>query len=43
MDSTAFALCMDNRLPIVVFNMTDGRNLDKIVSGQRVGTLVKSE
>ena len=43
MDSTAFALCMDNHLPIVVFNMSDGRNLDKIVSGQRVGTLVKSE
>ncbi len=42
MDSTAFALCMDNNLPIVVFNMTDGSNLDKIVSGQRVGTLVKS-
>jgi uridylate kinase len=42
MDSTAFALCMDNNLPIVVFNMTDRRNLDKIVSGQRVGTLVKS-
>src|SRR5579875_2344424 len=43
MDSTAFALCMDNNLPIVVFNMTDGRNLDKIVSGERVGTLVKSD
>jgi len=42
MDSTAFALCMDNGLPIVVFNMTDGRNLDKIVSGQRVGTLVRT-
>jgi uridylate kinase len=42
MDSTAFALCMDNNLPIVVFNMSDGRNLDKIVSGERVGTLVKS-
>jgi uridylate kinase len=42
MDSTAFALCMDNNLPIVVFNMTDGRNLDKIVSGERVGTIVKS-
>jgi uridylate kinase len=42
MDSTAFALCMDNNLPIVVFNMTDGRNIDKIVSGERVGTLVKS-
>jgi uridylate kinase len=42
MDSTAFALCMDNNLPIVVFNMADGRNIDKIVSGERVGTLVKT-
>jgi uridylate kinase len=42
MDSTAFALCMDNNLPIIVFNMADGRNLDKIVSGQRVGTLVRT-
>ena len=42
MDSTAFALCMDNRLPIVVFNMSDGSNLDKIVSGARVGTLVRT-
>jgi len=42
MDSTAFALCMDNNLPIVVFNMAGGRNIDKIVSGQRVGTLVRT-
>jgi uridylate kinase len=42
MDSTAFALCMDNNLPIVVFNMTDGHNIDKIVSGERVGTLVRT-
>ncbi len=42
MDSTAFALCMDNNLPIIVFNMADGRNIDKIVSGQRVGTLVRT-
>jgi uridylate kinase len=42
MDSTAFALCMDNNLPIVVFNMSDGRNIDKIVSGERVGTLVRT-
>jgi uridylate kinase len=41
MDSTAFALCMDNNLPIIVFNMADGRNIDKIVSGERVGTLVR--
>jgi uridylate kinase len=42
MDSTAFALCMDNNLPIIVFNMAGGENIDKIVSGQRVGTLVKT-
>jgi uridylate kinase len=42
MDSTAFALCMDNALPIVVFNMADSRNIDKIVSGERVGTLVRT-
>jgi uridylate kinase len=42
MDSTAFALCMDNNLPIVVFNMADGTNFDKIVSGERVGTLVRT-
>jgi uridylate kinase len=42
MDSTAFALCMDNNLPIIVFNMADGSNIDKIVSGQRVGTVVRT-
>jgi uridylate kinase len=42
MDSTAFALCMDNNLPIVVFNMADGRNINRIVSGERVGTLVRT-
>jgi uridylate kinase len=42
MDSTAFALCMDNNLPIVVFNMADDRNINRIVSGERVGTLVKT-
>lgn len=40
MDSTALALCMENRMPIVVFNMGDERNIDRIVSGERVGTLV---
>jgi uridylate kinase len=43
MDSTALSLCMDNGLPIYVFNMEDERNIDRIVSGERVGTLVTSE
>jgi uridylate kinase len=42
MDSTALALCMDNELPIYVFNMDDEENIDRIVSGQRVGTVVAS-
>ncbi len=40
MDSTALSLCMDNRLPLYVFNMDDERNIDRIVCGDRVGTLV---
>jgi uridylate kinase len=42
MDSTALALCMDNQLPIYVFNMDDEENIDRIVSGHRVGTVVTS-
>jgi uridylate kinase len=40
MDATALALCMENRLPLYVFNMDDERNIDRIVCGDRVGTLV---
>ena len=40
MDSTALSLVMDNHLPIYVFNMGDEANIDRIVSGERVGTLV---
>jgi uridylate kinase len=42
MDSTALSLCMDNGLPIHVFNMDDERNIERIVSGERVGTVVRS-
>jgi uridylate kinase len=40
MDSTALSLCMEHELPIYVFNMADERNIDRIVCGERVGTLV---
>ena len=43
MDSTALSLCMDNDLPIYVFDMADERNVDRIVSGERVGTLVSAD
>jgi uridylate kinase len=43
MDSTALSLCMDNDLPIYVFNMADELNIDRIVSGEMVGTLVSND
>ena len=43
MDATALTLCMENGLPIHVFNMDDEQNIERIVSGERVGTLVKAE
>jgi uridylate kinase len=42
MDSTALSLCMDNKLPIHVFNMDDEANIDRIVCGDRVGTVVST-
>jgi uridylate kinase len=42
MDSTALSLCEDNGLPIHVFNMDDERNIDRIVCGERVGTVVST-
>jgi len=42
MDLTALTLCMENHLPIYVFNMDDPSNIERIVSGERVGTLVSS-
>ncbi|MFT4594974.1 MAG: uridylate kinase [Bacteroidia bacterium] len=41
MDMTAFTLCHENNLPIIVFNMDEGGNLAKVVSGETVGTLVE--
>ncbi len=42
MDSTAITLCMENRLPIVVFNMNTPGNIRRVVEGQPVGTVVRS-
>jgi uridylate kinase len=41
MDSTAISLCMDNRFPIVVFNLQEKGRLRRLVLGERVGTLVR--
>ncbi len=40
MDSTAFSLCMDNRMPIIVFDLFRPHNLKRVVIGEKVGTLV---
>jgi len=42
MDMTAFTLCQENDIPIIVFNMNKGGNLMKIVTGDSIGTLVSS-
>lgn len=41
MDSTAVSLCMDNRLPIVVFSLEEPRSIQRIILGEQVGTIVE--
>ncbi|MFN5421806.1 MAG: UMP kinase [bacterium] len=41
MDMTAFTLCMENNVPIIVFDMNEDGNLKRLVLGEKVGTLVK--
>jgi uridylate kinase len=41
-DATAFSLCMDNRMPIIVFNLLTEGNIGRAVRGERIGTLVST-
>jgi len=41
LDLTAFTMCKENELPIIVFNMNEKGNLKRLISGEKVGTLVK--
>jgi uridylate kinase len=41
MDSTSISLCMDNKLPIIVFSLMKKNNIRKILEGKKIGTLVK--
>jgi len=43
MDSAAISLCMDNHLPIIVFNLRGKGNIKKIIEGKKIGTLVKGD
>jgi uridylate kinase len=42
MDLTAFTLCKENNLPIIVFNMDKPGNLLKLLKGEKIGTLVSN-
>ena len=43
MDATAISLCMDNKMPILVFNLTEPGNIIKAVLGEEIGTLVEDQ
>ncbi len=43
MDATATSLCMDNNLPIIVFDITTNGNIKRVISGEEIGTIVKGE
>ncbi len=43
MDATAITLCMDNNLPLIVFNLTESGNLKRVLLGEKIGTLVKQD
>ena len=43
MDSTAFSLCMDNKMPIIVFDMNKPDNIRLAIAGEPVGTLVSDK
>ncbi len=40
MDSTAISMCMDNNMPLYVFNMTKKGSIKRIIQGEKIGTLV---
>ena len=42
MDQTAFSMCLENSLPVIVFDMNTEGNLEKVVNGKKCGTLVKN-
>jgi uridylate kinase len=40
MDATAISLCMENHLPIIVFNLNQRGNIQRVVLGQKIGTII---
>ena len=43
MDSTAISLCMDNKIPVLVFGLEKPENIVKVLCGDNIGTIVKEE
>lgn len=43
LDASAFSLCRDNKIPIVVFNVSEKGNIKKVIAGENIGTLVKED
>ncbi|QXM07484.1 UMP kinase [Crassaminicella indica] len=43
MDSTATSLCMDNKIPIVVFGLNEPENIKRVILGEKIGTFVKED
>jgi uridylate kinase len=43
MDATATSLCMDNKLPIIIFDLTTPGNIKKVIGGEEIGTIVQGE
>ena len=41
MDATAFSMCMENNLPIIVFSLLKSGNIKKVVLGEKIGTIVQ--
>jgi uridylate kinase len=41
MDSTATSLCMDNKIPILVFGLNDPENIKRAIQGEKIGTIIK--
>jgi len=42
MDSTAISLCKDNNLPIIIFNLNEHGNIRRVVTGEKIGSLVSA-
>ena len=43
MDTTATTLCLDNDIPIIVFNINEKGNLKKVLEGKKIGTIVENK